>query len=293
MKYNYKTYWADIHRKYKGKLQAVAYPTLSEYLNLLKYRSETKVVLRGLKEINPHFKKDRGEVISVLDVGAGSGYWSDLIYRYFFEQGFNVNLIALDISEDALEVLRKHSPQFGTVCADLSTIDINRFRQAFDLVLSCYCLHHLVHLDDFLNGLRFAGRSVKEGGFLILMDPILTLPFSRFDVIFSPSYCGNGIPRHLYLIEDILSKEGFQRRWVWPAVSFLLNGNIEAYDPLSYMLMRFLWGSLSFFYKSENFVRLFSSIFVHLDEILKRLGLAFSSSFCIYEKTPLGVKQKI
>jgi hypothetical protein len=117
------------------------------------------------------------------------------------------------------------------------------------------------------------------------MDPILTLPFSRFDVIVFSSYHRNGIPRHLYLIEDVLSREGFRRHGVWPAVSFLLNGNIEAYDPLSYMLMRFLWGRLSFFYKSEHFVRLFSNIFFHLDEILKRLGLAFSSSLCIYERT--------
>lgn len=71
---------------------------------------------------------------------------------------------------------------------------------------------------------------------------------------------------------------------MWPAVSFLLNGNIEAYDPLSYMLMRLLWGDLVF-YKSDHFVRLFSTILIYLDEILKRLGLAFSSSLCIYERT--------
>lgn len=285
MTYNNKAYWTDIHRKYKGELRAVAYPTLSEHLNQLKYRSETNAVLRGLKEIRSQFRKAGKEAISLLDVGAGSGYWSDLIHRELLEQGFEVSVTALDISEDALEVLRKRRLQFSTVCEDLRTIDIDQFRHAFDVVVSCYCLHHLVRLDDFLNGLRFAGRSVKEGGFLILMDPILTLPFSRFDVIVFSSYHGNGIPRHLYLIEDVLSKEGFRRHGMWPAVSFLLNGNIEAYDPLSYMLMRLLWGRLSFFYKSDLFVRLFSTIFIYLDEILKRLGLAFSSSLCIYKKT--------
>lgn len=288
MEYNDKAYWTDIHKKYRGELRAVGYPTLSEHLNQLKYRSETNVVLRGLKEISPQFRKAGKEAISLLDVGGGSGYWSDLSYREFLEQGFQVSVTALDISEDALEVFRKRRPQFSTVCEDLRTIDIDRFRHAFDLVLSCYCLHHLVRLDDFLNGLRFAGRSVKEGGFLMVMDPILTLPFSRFDVIVFSSYHGNGIPRHLYLIEDVLSQEGFRRHWVRPAVSFLLNGNIEAYDPLSYMLMRFLWGRLSYFYKSEHFLGLFSNILIHLDEVLKRLGLAFHSSLCIYEKNSSG-----
>jgi SAM-dependent methyltransferase len=285
MKYNNKTYWTDIHRKYKGELRAVGYATLSEGLNQLKYGSEANAVFHGLKEIRSQFGKGRKKAISLLDVGSGSGYWSELIHRELLGQGFEVSVTALDISEEALEDLRKRRPLFSTVCKDLRTIDIDQFRHAFDVVVSCYCLHHLVHLDDFLNGLRFAGRSVKEDGFLILMDPILTLPFSRFDVLVFPSFHGNGIPRHLYLIEDVLSKEGFKRHGVWPAVSFLLNGNIEAYDPLSYMLIRLLWGGLSFFYRSEHFVRLFSAILIYLDEILKRLGLGFSSSLCIYKKT--------
>jgi SAM-dependent methyltransferase len=288
MEYDNKAYWTELHKKYRGELRAVAYPTLSEHLNQLKYRSETNVVLRGLKEISPQFRKAGKEGISLLEVGAGSGYWSDLVYLEFLEQGFNLSVTALDISEDALKVLRQRRPQFSTVCEDLRMIDIDRFRQAFDLVLSCYCLHHLVRLDDFLNGLRFAGRSVKKSGFLMIMDPILTMPFSRFDVIVFSSFHGNGIPRHLYLIEDVLSQEGFRRHWVQPAVSFLLNGNIEAYDPLSYMLMRFLWGRLSFFYKSNHFVQFFSGIIIYLDEILKRLGLAFSSSLCIYKKISSG-----
>jgi 2-polyprenyl-3-methyl-5-hydroxy-6-metoxy-1,4-benzoquinol methylase len=285
MKYNNRAYWTDIHRKYKGELRAVGYPTLSEGLNQLKYRSEANAVFSGLKEIGSQFRKGGKKAISLLDVGAGSGYWSDLIHCELIEQGFEMSVTTLDISEEALEDLRKRRPQFSTVCKDLRTIDIDQFRHAFDVVVSCYCLHHLVRLDDFLNGLRFAGRSIKGGGFLMLMDPILTLPFSRFDVLVFSSFHGNGIPRHLYLIEDVLSKEGFERHGVGPAVSFLLNGNIEAYDPLSYMLMRSLWGGLSLFYRSEHFVRLFSGIFVYLDEILKRLGLGFSSSLCIYKKT--------
>jgi len=285
MKYDNITYWMDLHRKYMGELRAVGYPTLSEPLNQLKYRSEANAVLRGLKEVSPQFTWGEKKATSLLDVGAGSGYWSDLICRELLDQKFEVSVTALDISEEALEDLRKRRPQINMVHEDLRTINMDRFRQAFDVVVSFYCLHNLVHLDDFLNGLRFAGRSVKADGFLILMDPILTLPFSRFDVLVFQSFDGNGIPRHLYLIEDVLSRKGFTRHGIWPAVSFLLNGNIEAYDPLSYVLMRSLWAGLSFLYKSEHFVRIFSAILIYTDEILKRLGLGFSSSLCIYRKT--------
>jgi len=41
------------------------------------------------------------------------------------------------------------------------------------------------------------------------------------------SFRGNGIPRH-YLIDDILGKVGLQRRLIRPAVSFILNENVEA-----------------------------------------------------------------
>lgn len=284
MTYDNKAYWMNVHRHYRGELRAVGYPTLSEHLNQLKYKSETRALLQSLREIGPQFKREGKKAISLLDIGAGNGYWSELIYHEWLEQGFEVVVTALDISEDALDVLRRRNPQFSVLCKDLRTIHIDQFRYAFDVVVSCYCLHHLTRLDDFLNGLRFAGRSVKEGGFFILMDPILSLPFSRFDVVDFFGFQRNGIPRHLYLIEDVLGREGFRRRGMRPAVSFLLNGNIEAYDPLSYTLMRFLWRGLSIFYKSDRFVRLFSTLFIVLDEALKRSGLAFSSSLCLYEK---------
>jgi SAM-dependent methyltransferase len=284
VKYNNTTYWTKIHKKYEGKLRAVSHPTLSEHLNQLKYGSESNTILPCLQEIGLKFKQAGGEAISLLDVG-GTGYWSDMAYRVFVEQGFCVSVTAIDISQDALGGLRERNPHVRTVCEDLKTVNPSLFIGIFDLVLSCYCLHHLVNLDDFLNALRFAGRSVRSGGFLILMDPILTMSFSRFDVIDFSSYKGNGIPRHLYLIEDILGKEGFRREVMRPAVSFLLNGNIQGYGPISYNLADILWRGLSILYKADFSVPLLSRVLVRSDKTLKRWGLAFSSSVCVYSKS--------
>lgn len=285
MKYNNRGYWRDIHKEYKGALRAVGHPTFSEHLNQLKYESEARTILYCLQKIGTQFNKTEGRTLSLLDVGAGTGYWSGIAYQAFIKQGFCVSVTALDISEDALEILRKRSPHVRTICEDLKTISPDRFIRTFDVVLSCYCLHHLVNLNDFLNGLRFAGRSVKSGGFLMIMDPILTMPYSRFDVIDFSSYKGNGIPRHLYLIEDVLSGEGFSRQAVWPAVSFLLNGNIQGYDPLSYAIASMLWRGLGILYGSDWSVRLLSRPLFHLDGVFKSLGLSFSSSVCIFSKS--------
>lgn len=286
MKYDNTEYWTDIYKRYGGDLQAVGHPGLSKKLNELKYDSETNTILRSLRDIGNEFRQAGKGRLSILDVGAGGGYWSKVVYDAFHEQGFSVKVTALDISQEALDIVRKRNPHINTVRKDLKTINPDVFSQGFDLVIACYCLHHLINLDDFLNGLRFVGRSVNADGFLIIMDPILTLPFSRFDVIDFPSYQGNGIPRHLYLIEDVLGKEGFYREVMWPAVSFLLNGNIEGYDPFSYTLASILWRALCMLiYRSDRFVQLLSGILFTLDRALKGLNLAFSSNVCVYRKS--------
>ncbi|OEU82933.1 MAG: hypothetical protein BA865_04245 [Desulfobacterales bacterium S5133MH4] len=282
MKYDNTEYWTGIHKTYEGHLQAVGHPTLCRKLNELKYQSEGNTMLDSVWGICREFRQAGKKKLSILDVGAGTGYWSKMVYDAFDKEGFHVRATALDMSEDALDIVRRHNPQIDTVQEDLKTINPDLFTHGFDLVISCYCLHHLVNLDDFLNALRFVARSVSIDGFLIIMDPVLTLPFSRFDVIDFPSYQGNGIPRHLYLIEDVLVNEGLCKKEIRHAVSFLLNGNIEGYDWFSYTAASALWRALCVLvYKSESFVRLLSGILSSLDRALKGLNMAFSSSVCV------------
>lgn len=263
----------------------MGHPNLSENLNRLKYESEGRAFLENLQKVDKEFKKSGRQSLCILDVGAGTGYWSEFVGRVFSQKGYRIRLAALDISLDALSAIRQRNPDAETIQGDLRTIDPNRYSHAHDLVISCYCLHHLPHVEDFLNALRFVSRSVNSGGFLMLMDPVLTLPFSQFDVLDFASFRGNGIPRHLYLLEDVLFKEGFRRIGIKPAVSFILNGNIEGRDRLTYELASGIWRILCrSIYKSEGFVRLISKPLGAVDEILKRLDLAFSSSVCVYRR---------
>jgi len=283
MPYNNPQYWKNIHNSYKGELRAVGHPFLSENLNRLKYESEGSSLSQALSKVVDDFAQKGFREFSFLDVGAGTGYWSSFIFDVF-SHDFIVNATALDISTEALDILTKQFPNMELVNDDLAKIAPNRFLESYDLVFSCYCLHHLVNHDDFVNALRFVGNSVKKEGFLLIMDPILKMPYSKYDTLDFNTFSGNGIPRHLYLIDDILGKVGLQRRSICPAVSFILNENIEAPGPIAYYLMTVTWKILCKFYRSEKIVQIFGGTLKYADKMLKRLSLSFSSSICLYQK---------
>jgi len=273
-----------LHEKFKGEFRAVGHPFLSESMNQLKYESEAETILIGLKKIIDVFRQtDRAE-LSVLDVGAGYGYWTGLVYDLLSKNGFRVNASALDMSTEALDVIQDRLPHVNPISADLRTIPPDQSEEAYDLVFSCYCLHHLTRANDFLNAVQFVGRSVNKGGFLLIMDPILTMPFSKADTLDFQSFRGNGIPRHLYFVDDILADFGLRRCLALPAVSFILNENIEAPDRLSFYAMMAVWKLLCRLDRIKNLVQKTSGIFKYTDALLKRQGLAFSSSVCVYQK---------
>jgi len=284
MPYNNPQYWTNIHNSYRGKLRAVGHPFLSENLNRLKYESEGSSLFHALSKVADDFEQEGIHRFSFLDVGAGTGYWSGFVIDGF-SRDFIITATALDISVEALNSLNEQFPDIKTVNEDLAKIAPDKFLESYDLVFSCYCLHHLVNHNDFVNALRFTGNSVKKGGFLLIMDPMLKMPYSKYDTLDFNSFRGNGIPRHLYVIDDILGTIGLQRRLIRPAVSFILNENIEAPGPIAYFLMTAMWKVLCKFYRSERLVQIFGGILKYADRILKRFSLSFSSSICLYQKT--------
>ena len=284
MFYDNRLYWTSLHENLKGELKAVGHPFLSESLNQLKYESEAETVLIGLKKIIDVFRQEDRTKLSVLDVGAGYGYWTGLVCDLFSKNGFEVNTSALDVSTDALNVIRDRLPYVNPINADLRTIAPDESEESYDFVFACYCLHHLTRATDFLNAIQFVGRSVKKGGFLLIMDPVLSMPFSKADTLDFQSFHGNGIPRHLYFVDDILAGFGLRRCLVLPAVSFILNENIEAPDRLSYYAMMAIWKLVCRLDRIDRLVEKTAGIFRSIDLFLKRQHLAFSSSVCVYQK---------
>ena len=273
------SYWLDLHRKMPGALRSVGWPGLSEEYNKLKYRSESESVLAVLDPFLERYGK--GE-ISVLDVGAGIGYFSRLVAGHLEGKGYATSVTAIDISADALEVARAMNPGIRTERVDLKSVDVDRFRETFDLAMSFYCLHHIVGFRGFQNALAFTARSVRPGGGLMIMDPILSRPYSRFDTFDFSTFRGNGMPRHLFLMDDLLASEGFRRISVTDAVSFLLNGNIEGNSRAGYTVRSIAWRLASgLVYPHDGIVNRLSSVIAVLDRWLKKTA-SYSSKICLY-----------
>jgi SAM-dependent methyltransferase len=219
-----------------------------------------------------------------MDLGAGVGYWTDLVHTWFGQKGYKTKLTVLDISEQALKLIKERYPWVEAIHEDLRTIDTDSYSDAFDLIVSCYCFHHLIRINDFINGLSFASRSLKKGGFLIIIDPILSRPFSHIASLDYGSQAFNGIPRPLHLLDDIFLDEGLQRWTIRPAVSFVLNGNIEGNGRLGFALCYVSWQIMRKIYRSDILTKMVSGVILKIDEVLKNKNLAFSSSVCVYKK---------
>jgi ubiquinone/menaquinone biosynthesis C-methylase UbiE len=282
MKYNNSLHWKNIHQQYPGQLRAVGFPKFCEAFNELKYASEAETVLDVFCQLQGNFNGK--PKLSIMDIGAGTGYWTGLVSQWFAQRQLSSEMWALDISLDALQVIKTRYPNVNILQHDLKTVDTKLYAETFDLVTAFYCLHHLVNTDDFLNGLRFAARSVKTRGSLMIMDPILAQPFSKFDTFDFAGYEGNGIPRHLYLLDDVLFKEGLKRQVVRPAVSFLLNGNIEGTGRLNYAFCQAIWKQSRKVYRSEYLTRRLANVLTKLDQFFKDKNLAFSASLCVYQR---------
>jgi len=282
MTYDHSSYWRALHQAHPGSLKAVGHPWLSEALNELKYVSEADAVIAFLDSHRQLLKEDIQPQIA--DIGAGTGFWTELFERWFESQGRAPRFTVVDISEQALALIKARHPHFETIHADLATVDPSHLQKRFGLAMSFYCLHHLPRLADFLNGLRFAARSVAPNGVLLIMDPILSQPHSPFYQLVFSSHEGNGMPRSLYLIDDVLESEGLARIAFEPAVSFVLNGCIEARSRMGSVLTSGLWNLLQRVYRSERITRSLVGVLGWTDALLKRHSLAFSSSLVAYQK---------
>lgn len=284
MKYDNTLYWIEMHKKYKESLKGVGISILSERYNIMKYSSEADTITRIMDLIKTEISRENE--ISVLDIGAGTGYWTQLFYNFISGMGNKPNVFALDISDDALKIIKQKNPDINTIQSDLKTIDVNQFKESFDIVSALYCFHHIISLQDYLKALKFAGKSVKKGGFLLIGDPILSKPYSKFYQTDYYTYEGHSLPRPSYIIDNILIDEGFERIAVRNLVSFVLGGNTESFSKIGFFLQRKIW-NFGFFilYRSNTLLRIFQPFVRIIDSFIKKTKYSNGSIIIFYRKS--------
>src|SRR5262245_43037281 len=134
MRYNNETYWKELHGCFNGSLKAVGWPTLSESFNEAKYWSETASFLEAL-EYCPLTSRSP---LHLLEIGIGIGFWTSLLIERLSKLDFHVT--GLDISKDALAVVRARLPDVELEQADLRSVNPNHFLHRFDLVTALMVL---------------------------------------------------------------------------------------------------------------------------------------------------------
>jgi len=278
--YDNTEFWISVHKRMNKTLKSVGRRQLSEKFNELKYSSETRSFLKIFEQIRKSLSTKK---VRVLDAGAGIGYWSNLLYNNLIENGYDIEVTALDISEEAVKFLNSTFPHFTAINADLKSISKSKYENRYDIVISFYCLYHIIDIDGFLNALEFCAKSVKQQGYLILMDNILNKSFNRINTIEFPDYRGNGIPRPLHYYDNVLCNRGFERKTLIGAISSILNDNIEAKSWFDYKCFRLVWKVLEKFYRYEFSTKLISPLVMALDSIFKKI-YSNTTKIVVYRK---------
>ena len=286
MQYDNSSYWKNLHIEFGSNLKAVGISSLSLEYNRLKYLSESRSLQDVLVNINDDLIQYKE--IHILDIGAGIGFWSEFLYSFFNNREHLTKITALDISKEALEFIKQKNPYFSTYECDLKTVNPDLFNQEYNVVSVAYCFHHLIALKDYSNAVRFAARSVKKGGYFIIMDPILSKKFSRFYSSDYTTFSAHSLPRALYILDNIMIEEGFDRIEIRNATSFILGGNMESSTKLGFNIQRKFWNlGYLYLFRNEKIVKFLASFLLWCDKKLKRGKYSNSSIIVLYKKQAL------
>ena len=102
------------------------------------------------------FKNDKALVV---DMGAGSGRWTERLLPYFS------NIVAIEPSEKAVEILKKRFNGDSRVRIEKATVKHNSIiDSSVDLIISLGVLHHLPNTQEALVD---CFRRIKPGGYLL------------------------------------------------------------------------------------------------------------------------------
>jgi SAM-dependent methyltransferase len=126
---------------------------------------------REVEELGSRYLTGR----KVLALGAGKD-------EARFALRFSSDVHALNISERAVEELKRKVPQARSFVGDAEHLDLV---ERYDVVLCRSILHHLHPIDDVLSSIR---RVLTPGGHLVIMaEPGLLNPFAAAARRFAPS----------------------------------------------------------------------------------------------------------
>ncbi|MGI8688384.1 MAG: methyltransferase domain-containing protein [Thermomicrobiales bacterium] len=151
-------------------------PTLAHNLrdirHVNRFAGGTAVVLRHLPELLDGVS--RGTPITLLDIATGSGDIPRALVRWGRQRGYDLRVLATDVSENVLAVARRETAGEPTITVEACDARALPYRDgAFDIAVCSLALHHFPRAEA-VRVLAEMGRVSRRG--IILNDLVRTWP---------------------------------------------------------------------------------------------------------------------
>lgn len=197
-KFNYKKYWQERLRSTGESLKGVGHKSYGEYANELMYKKTQIQLEKALRELKISLKEK-----TVLDAGAGIGVYTE----FYLKRGARVT--AVDISDRALQIIKKKYPNVETIHRSLS--DINNISNKFNIVHCFDVLYHITNEEDWEKTIDNFGKLSKK---YIIIHNINNYWFKKFNFLFERKHIK--VKNRNSVIEDKLGKLGFRKVGYYP-----------------------------------------------------------------------------
>jgi SAM-dependent methyltransferase len=150
-------------------LGVVGHRALGREYNAYIYRRRVEALdgfLAGVS-VDPH-------TASVLDVGAGSGFYLD-----YWQQRGAKNVVGIDVSPAAASALQQRFPAYRILCADVTKPDsLDCESVEFDVITLFDVLYHITRDTDAEAALKAISSRLAPNGYLLVFDHIMRRDYS-------------------------------------------------------------------------------------------------------------------
>lgn len=217
-------YWES--RLTRVSLDTVGYKGLGLAYNGWLYRMKERQLLRCLRR---HNVSARGG--SVLDVGAGSGFYIDFWHR----QGAG-HIVGIDIAEPAVSHLRACFPLHTFHHHDVSSHDPTPIAgRTYDIISAFDVLYHIVDDEAFESAMANLGKLSPPGGIFLLSDT-----FTRYS---RPVVLDHLKSRSMQEYKRALARNGFRIQACIPVFHAMIPPT-DVRHPMMARFYRTLWQTL-------------------------------------------------
>lgn len=133
--------------------------SIDEYATAYHYASIEQIIAQEFFN-----RKDTLTILKVLDIGSGSGHWIDFYHRIGA-----TNLIGLDVSRKAIDVLKKkYAKQDVRLIHGEVTALQSEMIYDLDAVNAIGVMFHIVDDDEWNSSLKTLHATLKRGGVLVV-----------------------------------------------------------------------------------------------------------------------------